>query len=95
MGHTRRDVSVSKAQDMSSLLNALASRGGGSRRDVAIIAKRSRQSSLAAAYGSAFVELRDDIVGMRINVPAAHGNKYGYATQGVIISSSSSLVMLR
>ena len=82
------------------LLNAKASVGGGDRGQVSkVIAKKS--ASLAAAYGAHYLEQphrrRHDsgLVGMLVNVPQSHGNKYGYATRGVILEQQRSRCLIR
>ena len=86
--------------ELRSLLNAKASVGGGDRAGVSkVIAKKS--ASQAAAYGAHYLEQphrrRHDsgLVGMLVNVPQSHGNKYGYATRGVILEQQRSRCLIR
>lgn len=90
MVHTLRETHSSD-RSMHVLLNVHASRGGGDRRALSSVAKKSRTSSLAAAYASHWAERNggpDVLVGMRVNVPATHPNKYGYATKGTILTTT-------
>ena len=84
---------VESNRSVRTLLNAIASQGGGDRSAISTIAKKSqsRSSSLGAAYANSWAERhaeRDALVGMRVNIPASHGNKYGYATKGTVLVSS-------